>query len=232
MLEYMKVYPGTKDLVRRYGPEDRCLLYEAVMDYAFSGVGPEWPDDDLKWFVWELLRSKVDAAEKAKESGQKGGKASAAGRAQGQTPVGGKFNPPPTPLQPPSKAAQAKVEVEVEEEVEVDTEVEVDKESEKKVRHSVAHHPPTIEEVAAYCREKGYGVDAERFVAYYTANGWRVGKNPMRDWRAAVRTWVRNDKANGKTTPQTDYNQRQYEERKPGELPAWLQDMMKEEAMA
>lgn len=53
--------------------------------------------------------------------------------------------------------------------------------------------PPTAAEVAAYCAEKGYGIDAERFVAYYESNGWRVGKNPMRDWRAAVRTWTRND---------------------------------------
>ena len=45
--------------------------------------------------------------------------------------------------------------------------------------------PPSAEEVAAYCNEKGYtGVDPERFVDYYTSNGWRVGKNPMKDWKA------------------------------------------------
>ena len=52
---------------------------------------------------------------------------------------------------------------------------------------------PTIEEVKAYCSERKNGVDAERFVNYYTANGWKVGKNPMKDWKAAVRTWERND---------------------------------------
>ena len=51
--------------------------------------------------------------------------------------------------------------------------------------------PPTLEEVKAYCRERNNGVDAERFLDYYTANGWKVGKNPMKDWRAAVRTWER-----------------------------------------
>lgn len=50
---------------------------------------------------------------------------------------------------------------------------------------------PTIEEVLAYCRERGNGVDPNRFHAYYTSNGWKVGKNPMKDWRAAVRTWER-----------------------------------------
>ena len=52
---------------------------------------------------------------------------------------------------------------------------------------------PTIEEVKEYCSERKNGVDAERFVNYYTANGWKVGKNPMKDWKAAVRTWERND---------------------------------------
>ena len=53
--------------------------------------------------------------------------------------------------------------------------------------------PPTLEEVSAYCRERGNSVDAQRFIDYYTANGWRVGKNPMRDWKAAVRTWERGE---------------------------------------
>jgi hypothetical protein len=51
---------------------------------------------------------------------------------------------------------------------------------------------PTIEEVRAYCLERGKGVDPEAWFDHYTANGWKVGKNPMKDWRAAVRTWERN----------------------------------------
>lgn len=51
--------------------------------------------------------------------------------------------------------------------------------------------PPSVDEVRAYCQERGNNVDAERFVDYYTSNGWHVGKNPMKDWRAAVRTWER-----------------------------------------
>ncbi len=49
--------------------------------------------------------------------------------------------------------------------------------------------PPTIEEVAQYCNERGNSVDAQRFVDFYDSNGWKVGKNPMKDWKAAVRTW-------------------------------------------
>jgi len=48
---------------------------------------------------------------------------------------------------------------------------------------------PTLEEISKYCRERDNGVDPERFANFYESNGWRVGKNPMKDWRAAVRTW-------------------------------------------
>ena len=48
---------------------------------------------------------------------------------------------------------------------------------------------PTLEEVKAYCRERMNMVDAEKFMNYYESNGWKVGKNPMKDWKATVRTW-------------------------------------------
>lgn len=49
--------------------------------------------------------------------------------------------------------------------------------------------PPTVDDVAAYVREKGYHVNAERFVSFYQQKGWMVGKNRMKDWKAAVRNW-------------------------------------------
>jgi hypothetical protein len=49
--------------------------------------------------------------------------------------------------------------------------------------------PPTEAEVSAYCAERGGLVNPQAWINHYTANGWRVGKSPMRDWRAAVRTW-------------------------------------------
>lgn len=60
--------------------------------------------------------------------------------------------------------------------------------------------PPTVEEVIAYCTEKGYTVDPQRFVDYYTSVGWRVGKNPMKDWKAAVRTWNRKEQSHNEKT--------------------------------
>lgn len=65
-------------------------------------------------------------------------------------------------------------------------------------------HRPTVEEVAAYCRERGNSVDAERFVDFYASKGWKVGNQPMKDWKACVRTWERRDapaEAPKKTAP-------------------------------
>ena len=69
-------------------------------------------------------------------------------------------------------------------EIEIEKDIEIDIEKEKK-----RFTPPTIEEIKEYCKERNNGVDAERFHSYYTANGWKVGRNPMKDWKAAVRTW-------------------------------------------
>lgn len=56
---------------------------------------------------------------------------------------------------------------------------------------------PTLEQVKAYCLERKNSIDAESFIDYYEANGWKVGRNSMKDWKAAVRTWEkRGTKAN------------------------------------
>ena len=55
--------------------------------------------------------------------------------------------------------------------------------------------PPTVDEVRAYCKERGNNIDAESFVDYYTSTGWLVGKKPMKDWKASVRTWERNERS-------------------------------------
>jgi len=60
---------------------------------------------------------------------------------------------------------------------------------------------PTLEEVQTYIAEKGYSVDAESFIAFYESNGWKVGKNPMKSWRAALVTWQKRN-ANASNAPQ------------------------------
>lgn len=58
--------------------------------------------------------------------------------------------------------------------------------------------PPSIEEVQNYCTERRNGIEAEAFVDYYTSTGWMIGKNKMRDWKAAIRTWERKQRATEK----------------------------------
>ena len=60
--------------------------------------------------------------------------------------------------------------------------------------------PPTVDEVRDYCYDRGNAVDPQRFVDYYTSNGWMVGKNKMKDWKAAVRTWEQKDQGKPKAT--------------------------------
>lgn len=61
--------------------------------------------------------------------------------------------------------------------------------------------PPTVEQVREYCWERGNNVDPQRFVDYYSSNGWMVGKNKMKDWKAAVRTWEQSDKGKPQKQP-------------------------------
>lgn len=55
---------------------------------------------------------------------------------------------------------------------------------------------PSVEEVDAYVKEKGYHIDAQKFVNYYESKGWVVGKSPMKDWKAACRNWENTWKEN------------------------------------
>lgn len=52
---------------------------------------------------------------------------------------------------------------------------------------------PSLQEVSEFCTERKNTVSPEKFLDYYESNGWRVGRNPMKDWRAAVRGWEKNE---------------------------------------
>ena len=59
---------------------------------------------------------------------------------------------------------------------------------------------PTVEEIAVFCKEKKYTVNAQQFFNYYESNGWKIGRNAMKSWQAAVQNWNTRDKANKKAT--------------------------------
>lgn len=65
---------------------------------------------------------------------------------------------------------------------------------EKDKREPKRFHRPTVEQIREYCTERKNSVDPQRFVDFYESKGWKIGKSPMKDWKAAVRTWERNDK--------------------------------------
>ena len=93
------------------------------------------------------------------------------------------------------RPTEKELELESEKEIDLEKELELEIERERAKKNarprSIAKRfePPTEEEVRAYCHEKGYKINPEQFMAYYQANGWRVGKNPMKDWKAAVVSW-------------------------------------------
>lgn len=81
-------------------------------------------------------------------------------------------------------------------------------------------NPPTVEEVRAYCTERGNGVDPEAFVDFYASKGWMIGKNKMKDWKAAVRTWEQGDKRKG--VKNSGGNRKPAEDTAAGRVGTWL----------
>jgi len=94
------------------------------------------------------------------------------------------------------------------------TQVSIDKISididKKKNSHFV---PPTPEEIKAYCIERNNKVDTERFIDFYSSKGWMIGKNKMKDWKACIRTWEKDDKQKPQDKPKTTNKFNQYPQR-------------------
>lgn len=78
----------------------------------------------------------------------------------------------------------------------ISIEIEKGKESIDKYKKHSVFVPPSVEMVKEYCDERCNDIDAEEFVDFYTSKGWMVGKNKMKDWKAAIRTWERSKKKN------------------------------------
>lgn len=105
---------------------------------------------------------------------------------------------------------------------ETETETETEKTKKREGNRLTRFTPPSPDEVALYCRERGNQVDPEAFMDFYASKGWKVGNQPMKDWKAAVRTWEKRDNRSGSydkpkgggTTKTAEYNsfsQRSYD---------------------
>lgn len=97
-------------------------------------------------------------------------------------------------------------EIEIELEIEKESEIELDSSAKSTTTKRKRFEKPTISDIEQYCIERNNNVNAEQFFDYYESNGWRVGKNSMKDWKAAVRTWERSEyrKPNSKKNSKQD----------------------------
>ena len=95
-------------------------------------------------------------------------------------------------------------------EKELEKDIEIEKEIHSSAKSTTTKRKrfekPTLSQITQYCLERNNNVNAEQFYDYYESNGWKVGKNAMKDWKACVRTWERNEyrKPNSKKNSKED----------------------------
>lgn len=173
--------------IKLLSAEDKGTLFEAILLYAAGEELPSLPP--AAEMAFSFIRTRMDAdAERyektckaRKEAGKLGGRPKTNGLPKNQNKAkkaNGFFDNQ-------SKAKKP------------DNEYEHDNDLKENTLKGVKEKrfaPPTKAEVEEYCQEKGYGVDAERFIDFYESKGWYVGKNKMKDWKAAVRNWSRSQR--------------------------------------
>lgn len=196
-LTYLKIFADMEETLSLYSDEERGRLLSAMMAYSFRGEEPEFTGAER--FVWPMLRNHIDSceerSEKMKANGKRGGKSEANDSKLEATE---------------SKAKQTKANESKDEQTDSKTkpiqEQDHDHEQEhvhdqdqKKTREKRTRFvPPTPEEAQAYMLEQGgTHIQAAKFHAYYSSNGWKVGKGPMKDWKSAARGWILRDRDGG-----------------------------------
>lgn len=191
MVFYRSFFEAVEDLP----PEDFKQAVTAIMRYALDGTA-----DDVKGVAKSILimaRPQIDKNNKRYENGTRGGR---------------KPNDNQTITKTEPKCISSKPNVNANDNVNDIKENTLKSVKEKRFA------PPTPENVREYCREKGLNVDADRFVDFYESKNWYVGKNKMKDWKAAVRNWARSQRqestAKGTEKPRNrfdNFQQREYD---------------------
>lgn len=180
--------------------EDQLATYKAIMDYAFYGTIPEAGGVVMAMFM--LAKAQIDANEKRRSDGNKGGRPSKKPVVTETETSGFEDSEIEKPVVIESETSgyektenpkpNVNVNVNANANVNANGNVNVNGEVQKGKRQRFT--PPTRSQVKDYCLERNNRVDPDRFYDYYESNGWRVGKNAMKDWKAAVRTWETNNK--------------------------------------
>lgn len=160
---------------------DRADAYDAICAYALREEDPDFSKmSDAAQIAFLLIKPNLDSSRRKAKSGKDGGSKKANGKQNGSKQEAN------------CKQDERESEKEKEKEGEIENECypPTPLSGGTKAKRFI---PPTVDEVAAYCQERGNGLDPEAFVDFYASKGWMVGKNPMKDWKAAVRTWERSE---------------------------------------
>lgn len=166
-----------------------CLM--AVADYALNGKEPDNPKPEVRMF-FTLVKPQIDANNQRFENGKKGGRP----KNQKITEIKPKNNQEKTKTEPNDNDNENdnynlnnKNNLNNNYNNNLNNNIFMDLIPEKQKKSEKRFQKPTLEEVKSYCQERDNKVDAEKWFDFYSSNGWKVGKNPMKDWKAAVRTW-------------------------------------------
>lgn len=199
-------YRSFAESVKNLPPEEYKKVMQSILDYALDGKEPE--QSGIEYTVFCLVKPQIDANNKRYENGKKGGRPQKPSDNQEKPSDNQEITKPKPNNNQTVTTPEPNVYVNVNDNVNVkkkDTSVSKEKAS--------RFIPPTLEDIKTYCEEKGYKLDYDRFIDYYTSNGWMVGKNKMKDWRACVRNWARKDSSGCAEYPTKVSKFRNFQER-------------------
>lgn len=188
---YVKAYYDWIEQTAALSDAERGRLFIGILEYARSGLLPDGSGrESLLFPVFKsIIDRDAETSANNAENGAKGGRGNKAKKANESEKSETKRIEANESEEKPTKDIRHKTK---------DEDKDKREEAIASKRKSAARFiPPTIDEVEAYCQERGNGVDPERFVDFYASKGWRVGKEPMKDWKAAVRTWEKRDSHSG-----------------------------------
>lgn len=168
---YFQYYETFENILEKIKDiEEREWLRKVIIQYGLHGIEPESFNSEALEIAWTICKDLIDQQHHRRE-------VNAANRAGKKAePATNKENLAAEP-QPEEKPAQ-----------------EIQQEKPKRKNFV----KPTVEEIEAFCKEKKYTVNAQQFFNYYESNGWKIGRNAMKSWQAAVQNWNTREKANNK----------------------------------